>query len=1367
MSGLTVDRFDEFVDAVTSGRQQPFPWQRRLLRMLAHGDEPGRWPDLLALPTGTGKTSTIDVAIYALAMGLPIPRRMFFVVDRRVIVQQAALHARHLADQLANPNGILREVADGLSATGAMVAVGDGGRDAELIPLRVAELRGGIEQDRAWALRPDQPCVIATTVDQLGSRLLFRGYGVTNRMLPIHAGLVGNDSLILLDEVHLARPFAALLRRLRNRFMRPANGLEWQVVELSATPPSEPGSLSRFDLADDDRSHPVLRRRLDAAKPTIVVRIRPAADPIQARASLVCACVEQTLEALRDDRVRTAAVVVNRVRSAAMIARALRAGGVDAVLVTGRMRGLDRHEVLDRLNERARAGRTRSATDRPFVAVATQTIEAGADFDFDLLVTECASIDALVQRFGRIDRLGDLRDHLRTLGAESTSPRPSVVIGWDRMIGSDDPVYGAAIGHTWAWLRDREVDFGTNALQQDTLDAALSTPARAHPVLLRSHLDRWVRTAPKPDADPDISPFLHGFDSAADPEVEIVWRGDITISMLRAATQFGNSTQRNADEQMLVDLLVAVPPLAGESVSVPLSQARSWLRWEEGSIPADHVDAELADIEGARAPVVLGGAGYRPAILWRSDTSVVTSDLRQVRPGDTLVVPSTYGGLAEGTWDPTDVAPVRDVAAAAHLAVGQLTLRLNPSVLPPYDVIGPTEKRTAGCRRALLLTAQDEEQGSLDLADAAPGETAQVLALPRLPTPAYVVAQDVESLDAVSRWLIDATPLLDLPPRAESALAEWTQRGAANCISTVGSEWGPVYSLSVAMPEPVEGLVSMRVDIDSEPWRSSNVGTPYELDAHLADVERWARALADACLLPPELTTAVAVAGALHDLGKADPRFQAMVREGDLPLGAPLLAKSAIPARDRARSDRARALAGYPARQRHELASLALLRRNGVEIGTADDDLVAHLVSSHHGHCRPFSSPQVDETPVDIAYNGDLGELSVRSDHRLGTVGSDIGPRFCSVIERYGYHRLAYLETLLRLADHGASRNITAPGTDSTSAHRVRPLRLNPVTGRCRESRLLDHKFDLTALRADSAHGFLAAIGVVEALYRVGLSVGLSWTSELLPHAVLHGVPGFDEAVAAILHDRDRRLHDVVLGYPAGVPFETLSRSGEEFAAWFEHVAAQPDDHPDLDLFCGLLIQGGKTANGNSKPTHFDLTAGQAKFLRIVRSIAGALDENALAEAMIGPWLYRSDLSTLRYEATGERLQALRGVPPSLEPIKGVPGADWLAFLAVSFYPLALRPGRDRDRVITPACDANWNRSAFRWPVWTQPLDRPTIAALVTHPDLVGEEPSRRHTSPTELGAHAVSQVWQSSLVRSQQGYGSFGPAKSIARASR
>ncbi|MGI8761226.1 MAG: type I-G CRISPR-associated protein, Cas3-extension family [Jatrophihabitantaceae bacterium] len=522
----------------------------------------------------------------------------------------------------------------------------------------------------------------------------------------------------------------------------------------------------------------------------------------------------------------------------------------------------------------------------------------------------------------------------------------------------------------------------------------------------------------------------------------------------------------------------------------------------------------------------------------------------------------------------------------------------------------------------------------------------------------------------------------------------------------------------------------------------------------MADVERWAGGLATACGLSSDERGILAAAGALHDLGKADPRFQTQLREGELRAGAKLLAKSAIPHRDRERSDRARDLSGYPARLRHELTSLAML--DTASFASAEDELVRYLVATHHGYCRPFSPAQVDPAPVRVPYAGLFGELTATSGHTLGGVGSPLPSLFTRLIDRYGHLRLAHYEALLRLADHGASRNI-GRRTPATLRLRLQPT-TTPASDRAKA-------LPLPGLPVTSAHSFLAALGTVEALHRAGLEAALSWSIGPFPHAQLHGVSSMDEAVGAILSDRTRRMKDFVLGYPARDPFETLGRTRTETYAWWAHVAEQPHDHPDLDLFCGLLIDGGRTAEGKAKPTHFDFTAGQAKFLKIARTIGEALDADMLIEALAGPWRYTSELSTLRFEATGERLAALRGVPPDKDPICGVPGADWLAFLGLSYYPLALRPSRDRYRVVTAACDADWNRSAFRWPAWNPPIDRALIAALVTDPSLVGQDQTRRHTSPPELQARGVTQIWQSGIVRSAQGYGSFAPPKLIASA--
>ena len=81
-------------------------------------------------------------------------------------------------------------------------------------------------------------------------------------------------------------------------------------------------------------------------------------------------------------------------------------GGVDCDLLIGRARPLDRQAVQERVL--TRFGTSREPSDRAAVLVATQTVEVGVNLDVDVLVSESASWDALVQRLGRLNRLGEL-----------------------------------------------------------------------------------------------------------------------------------------------------------------------------------------------------------------------------------------------------------------------------------------------------------------------------------------------------------------------------------------------------------------------------------------------------------------------------------------------------------------------------------------------------------------------------------------------------------------------------------------------------------------------------------------------------------------------------------------------------------------------------------------------------------------------------------------------------------------------------------------------------------------------------------------------------------------------------------------------
>lgn len=172
----------------------------------------GTPPALVDLPTGAGKTELIIVWLLALAWyGLnrverePTPRRLVWVVNRRVLVQQVFVIAEELRGRLlSDVSADLNAVRDGLRAM-------SGGLDGFF---RVVELRGQIMQDKDWAIRPTLPQLIIGTVDQIGSRpafprVRFREVGAASAGRPARRRFVGGRGRSALGSGFRAHPAAA------------------------------------------------------------------------------------------------------------------------------------------------------------------------------------------------------------------------------------------------------------------------------------------------------------------------------------------------------------------------------------------------------------------------------------------------------------------------------------------------------------------------------------------------------------------------------------------------------------------------------------------------------------------------------------------------------------------------------------------------------------------------------------------------------------------------------------------------------------------------------------------------------------------------------------------------------------------------------------------------------------------------------------------------------------------------------------------------------------------------------------------------------------------------------------------------------
>ena len=493
--------FDDYFPLLTAGKS-PYPWQRALFGQMIRGDV----PDSLGLPTGAGKTSIIPIWVLALAWvsiaknDVKLPRRLVWVVNRRVVVDQATDEARKvLAVVLALPeDDVLRTALRGLSGTDC--------------PLAIGTLRGERPDTREWSRHPAVPAIVIGTVDMIGSRLLFRGYGDSRYRRPYHAALLGVDALIINDEAHLTSAFAHLLLAIRES--RPAEKTPFcfQIMLVSATERGLGAHPFSHSLEDDVAASPHFRNVYEAEKR---LWLQPSADTQSAERKLVSL-------ASGDPALRTL-VFVESPEKALEAARAIEkvVGNDRVALLTGTMRGMER----DQLSESPvfHAFQDRDPPPEPLFLVATSAAEVGVDITSERLVTMVVPADHLFQRFGRLNRFGDRDGEPHRIG------EAHVVF-----VEPKDKEAGTPRANTLTYLRDYPVraegwrDISCRALREHPAPPEAQEPEPEIAPLHTWHLDLWAQTSIQSKAIPKVEAWLHGKEREV-PETSVAWRAEAPL----------------------------------------------------------------------------------------------------------------------------------------------------------------------------------------------------------------------------------------------------------------------------------------------------------------------------------------------------------------------------------------------------------------------------------------------------------------------------------------------------------------------------------------------------------------------------------------------------------------------------------------------------------------------------------------------------------------------------------------------------------------------------------------------------------------------------------------------------------------------
>ena len=472
---------------------KPYPWQRRFYGALIQGDV----PDAVDIPTGLGKTTCVLLALLAGLVSPSLPPRIVYIVDRRSIVDQTAQAIRRWVDRIA----ALLALARAFDARAAF---------PDERPVGLGVLRGGLADDGAWRVDPARAAVIVGTVDQVGSRLLFRGYGDGRSRRSLHTGLLGHDALVMLDEAHLAPAMVALLRSIE----RLQNGRAFRTTTLSAI--GNPGA-SVLGLTRADMREPAVRRRLRARKSPRLIEV---ATPAQRIRHICDAALAHRAGAI----LVFAETVADARRISARLVRELGPDGAERVaLLTGTLRGHERAALASgAVWGRFAPERERTVGSPSVYLVSTAAGEVGVDLDADHAVTDLAPLDSMLQRLGRVNRagLGDAKVTIVFTVREAT-PANRPRNGWRER-------RRAACHRTLEVLR-RQADLSPQALRclgTGTI-AACSAPVAEPARLDRVVVEAFAATSAALPLPP-VAVYLRGVSDVPDiAQCLLAWRSDV------------------------------------------------------------------------------------------------------------------------------------------------------------------------------------------------------------------------------------------------------------------------------------------------------------------------------------------------------------------------------------------------------------------------------------------------------------------------------------------------------------------------------------------------------------------------------------------------------------------------------------------------------------------------------------------------------------------------------------------------------------------------------------------------------------------------------------------------------------------------
>lgn len=886
------DKFTRWFESLTG--HDPMPWQKDLYARFMDG----KFPAAVDIPTGLGKTAAMTIWLVALACGAKVPRRLVYVVDRRAVVDQATDEAMRLRDGVNNDRALKNVL---------------GLREDQALP--ISTLRGRHVDNREWLDDPAAPAIIVGTVDMIGSRLLFEGYGVSRKMRPYHAGLLGADALVVLDEAHLVPPFEHLLRSIasdpslcgrdeRCRQIIP----QFRFLPLSATGRmQERGQESdHLRLTTKDFGHALVRKRLNAKKSLKIIEHDEKEKLEDALARHAWALADEGKKAARVLVYADSREVVRKTKDIVeKFAKGDQKQGKPAVkieseLFVGGRRVFEREDARQWLKAHGFLAGSQAERSGPAFLFATSAGEVGVDLDADHMVCDLVAWERMVQRLGRVNRRGDGDASVvvvlepqpkadkkqqeavdkRQRGEELNDGERKRVEKYER-----EKLEWSNRQKPIAQLRENDdgttdaspsalLDLKERAAKDESLKKILddaTTPEPLRPALTRPLVDAWAMTSlEKHTGRPTIQPWLLGWIENDPPQTALVWRKYLPVRTSGPAPH----------KKEIEAFFEAAPPHMSEILETETFRVTEWvIKRHEAVRKQMTVQDEAPDERPLR------------------ETDIVAFALEP------------DGGLRKAFT-------LEDLAPPDKRAKEELETLLKGATLA-LDV------RIAGLKHGLLDDKVDDLPRTSDDGQDWNGEG--------------VVGFRIRSLE------------VPVPPSCDK---NWRERYRfASALTENG--------------EPTRWLVVEKWRQTAATEEDRSASHPQLLDEHQSWTEERARRMAKALRLDDTSSEVLALAARLHDEGKRAARWQ---RAFNAPKDG-VYAKTEGPINYRL-------LDGY--RHELGSLLRAKCDDQLGKLSPEDQELALHLIASHHGFARPVIGTNGCEDAPPSALESEAAEIALR-----------------------------------------------------------------------------------------------------------------------------------------------------------------------------------------------------------------------------------------------------------------------------------------------------------------------------------------------------------------------------------------------------